>query len=199
MGKPLKAALKAIKPALVPRPAPLVVAPPPPPEPTFREQMRGVIPLPPDGRVHFTPARPSPNPQQRRDPPFMPADANVFASWFDEQATDAEWLDNGTPRDTLKKLRQHHWPLAGWLDLHGHDRDEAQTRLALFLHQSVQKGWRCVCVIHGQGYGSAAGAPVLRPMVRAQLARHPDVLAYCAAPPRDGGDGALLVLLRRHI
>ncbi|MDO8811603.1 MAG: Smr/MutS family protein, partial [Gallionella sp.] len=33
-------------------------------------------------------------------------------------------------------------------------------------------------------------------LTRHWLAQRPDVLAYCDAPPKDGGSGAVLVLLK---
>ena len=36
----------------------------------------------------------------------------------------------------------------------------------------------------------------LRHLVRGWLMQKNEVLAYCQAPPRDGGDGALIALLR---
>jgi DNA-nicking Smr family endonuclease len=37
---------------------------------------------------------------------------------------------------------------------------------------------------------------VLRQLVRGWLAQRDEVLAYCQAKPQDGGEGALMVLLR---
>jgi DNA-nicking Smr family endonuclease len=36
----------------------------------------------------------------------------------------------------------------------------------------------------------------LRQLVKGWLGRRKDVLAFCHAPPNDGGDGALWVLLK---
>ncbi len=195
MSKPLKERLKAIKPALVVKPpAPVVVVPTP--EPGFLELMRDVQPLRPDNRASLPRPLPSPHPRPRNETMACPAAHEAFASWFDEDQSAADFVRNGVPRDIFKRMRTRHWPIASREDLHGHDRDAAEARLLLFLHQASRHGHRMVCVIHGQGFGSA-DRPVLRPMVRALLSRHPDVLAYCAAPPADGGDGAILVLLRR--
>jgi DNA-nicking Smr family endonuclease len=53
-----------------------------------------------------------------------------------------------------------------------------------------------VRIIHGVGYGSAGGEPVLRGMVHSWLVQTPDVVAFCVANRKDGGHGALIVLLR---
>jgi DNA-nicking Smr family endonuclease len=53
-----------------------------------------------------------------------------------------------------------------------------------------------VRVIHGKGLGSRNREPVLKAKVAGWLAQREAVLAFCEAPPRDGGSGAVLVLLR---
>ena len=54
-------------------------------------------------------------------------------------------------------------------------------------------------VIHGRGHNSPAGLPVLREQMSRWLTRGAtgkSVLAFCTARPKDGGGGALYVLLR---
>jgi DNA-nicking Smr family endonuclease len=55
---------------------------------------------------------------------------------------------------------------------------------------------RCVRIIHGVGYGSAGGEPVLRGMVHSWLVQTAETVAFCVANRTDGGNGALVVLLR---
>jgi DNA-nicking Smr family endonuclease len=68
--------------------------------------------------------------------------------------------------------------------------------LAGFLAECLHHGQRCVRVIHGKGLGSPQKLSILRQLVRGWLAQREEVLAYCQARPHDGGEGALLVLLR---
>jgi DNA-nicking Smr family endonuclease len=82
------------------------------------------------------------------------------------------------------------------LDLHGCNREEARALLAAFLAASLKHGLRCVRVIHGKGHGSPGREAVLRRLVRGWLAQKIEVLAYCQAKPQDGGEGAVIVLLR---
>ncbi len=56
---------------------------------------------------------------------------------------------------------------------------------------------QCVRVIHGKGLRSGARGPVLKLSVNRWLRQWDDVLAFVSAPARDGGTGALYVLLRR--
>lgn len=102
--------------------------------------------------------------------------------------------------DILRRLRGGAIPPENRLDLHGLMRTEAEPRLVRFIEAERAAGRRCVLVIHGRGNGSDRG-PVLRDLVRRALARPPlagHVLAFTSAVPRDGGPGALYVLLRRR-
>lgn len=102
----------------------------------------------------------------------------------------------GVGADVVKKLRKRHWPVQDELDLHGLRRDEARDQVGDFIRRAVRRGVRCVRVIHGKGYGSAGGEPVLRGMVHSWLVQKEDVVAFCIASKGDGGHGALIVLLK---
>ena len=55
---------------------------------------------------------------------------------------------------------------------------------------------RCVRIIHGKGSRSEEGQPVLKHKVNYWLRCRDEVLAFTSATGRDGGTGALYVLLR---
>jgi DNA-nicking Smr family endonuclease len=107
-----------------------------------------------------------------------------------------EFLSNGLSRMTLRKLRRGSWPIQDSLDLHGNHIDAARKLLQEFLHEAAQQKLRCVLVIHGKGLNSQGGAAVLRKLARHWLTQHQQVLGYCDAPAKDGGSGAVLVLLK---
>jgi DNA-nicking Smr family endonuclease len=102
----------------------------------------------------------------------------------------------GVGPDVVKKLRKRHWPVQEEIDLHGFTRDQAREVLSDFLNRMNRRGVRCVRVIHGVGYGSAGGEPVLRGMVHSWLVQKSEVVAFCVAGRKDGGHGALIVLLK---
>jgi DNA-nicking Smr family endonuclease len=106
------------------------------------------------------------------------------------------WSAPGVGPDVVKKLRKRHWPVEDELDLHGLTRDDARRHVDTYLRKSSRRGIRCVRIIHGVGYGSAGGEPVLRGMVHSWLVQTGDVVAFCVANRADGGNGALIVLLR---
>lgn len=102
----------------------------------------------------------------------------------------------GLQKNVLKKLRQGHYGLDAEIDLHGLNSREAKQQLLRFLHYCVEDGCRCVHIIHGKGYRSADNHPVLKNNLNIWLQQHQDVQAFCSALPKDGGTGAVLVLLR---
>ena len=85
------------------------------------------------------------------------------------------------------------------LDLHGLTRDEAIESLEAFIASAVRRQQKAVLVITGQGLNSPGG-PVLHGAVSAWLREHGrDLVAEFAPAPRDmGGDGALVVFLKKQ-
>jgi len=84
------------------------------------------------------------------------------------------------------------------LDLHGLSIPQARKLIVEFLHFAIRTGARCVRIVHGKGYKAAQHYPVIKNKVNSWLRQHPDVLAFHSAIPKDGGTGALYVLLKRH-
>ncbi len=81
-------------------------------------------------------------------------------------------------------------------DLHGLRVEVARRVLIEFLDHCARQRVRCARIIHGKGIGSAGRQPVLKCKVNYWLRLRPEVLAFCSATRRDGGTGALYVLLR---
>jgi DNA-nicking Smr family endonuclease len=84
------------------------------------------------------------------------------------------------------------------LDLHGLTQTQAHGRLQAFVADAVSGGCRCVLIVTGKGLETGG---TLRHMVPRWLNEEPNrarVVAFTAAQPRDGGAGALYVLLRRR-
>lgn len=106
----------------------------------------------------------------------------------------------GFDPNVMRKLRAGDFPLQGQIDLHGMTRDEARPTLERFIHNAKIAGHRCVLVVTGRGLNSKDQIPVIRQSVQAWLSRGKPsraVLGFCSARPKDGGTGAVYVLLRR--
>ena len=75
--------------------------------------------------------------------------------------------------------------------------DEALERLETQLRGFAGQGRREVLVVHGKGQGSIGGISVLGPEVRNWCDRNPVLVSsWREAPPRWGGSGAIVVVLK---
>ena len=102
----------------------------------------------------------------------------------------------GLQNTVLKKLRRGYFGLDAEIDLHGLTSNAAKQQLLHFLNHCAEAGYRCVHIVHGKGYRSADNHPVLKNNLNVWLRQHKDVQAFCSAPPKDGGTGAVFVLLQ---
>lgn len=166
----------------------------------FRQAVRDVRPLPPHGRAARTEPKPPPRPRQSEaDEQAVLQEALHGPLSVDdrlEMGVEAAFLREGLPRRVLADLRRGRWVVQEELDLHGLTREAAREALGQFMADALHRGHRCLRLIHGKGLGSPGQEPVLKHLARAWLARRDEILAFCQARPQDGGDGALLILLR---
>ena len=105
----------------------------------------------------------------------------------------------GVDRRTAERLKRGRMAVEARLDLHGLTQAEAHRALDAFVAASYDAGRRCLLVITGKGQGKQEGG-VLRGKVPLWLNQAPNrgrVLAFDYAQQRDGGTGALYVMLRR--
>ena len=101
------------------------------------------------------------------------------------------------PLKVLKDLRRGRYSIQSELDLHGLTADEARVMLRDFMTEVMLEGHRCVRIVHGKGLRSGPRGPVLKVKLNKWLPQWEQVLAFTTAPARDGGTGALYVLLAR--
>jgi DNA-nicking Smr family endonuclease len=152
-----------------------------------------------------TPTKPKPLPEPRqRDIDEASVLREALSDDFDVESlldTDAalSFRRRGVGPEVTRKLRRGVWAIQAQLDLHGLRRDAARDQLAAFFREATLQGLRCVRVIHGKGNGSPGGEPVLKAKVRSWLVQKNEVMAFTQARASDGGNGALLVLLRPGI
>jgi len=158
--------------------------------------MQGVRPLPPG------PRRAVPDWQAQPPAPVVaskqrPLRESLHVEGEGEELTGAAF---GVARDLVRSLARGEIVPEAELNLHHLTADAAAHQAERFIEQSLEKGRRCVLLIHGRGLHSGPSGPALRPALVERLCRRPlseHVLAFTSAPPRHGGPGALLVLLRR--
>lgn len=154
--------------------------------------------------------RPLDAPRAGAPPPDPPAAAPVSGAAPPAAAPPAAAPRRGAPlgpgleavgldRRSALRLKRGQMPIEARLDLHGMTQAEAHGALLRFLARAREGGTRAVLIITGKG--GAGGEGVLRRSVPRWLAE-PDcrgsILATAPAQPKDGGAGALYVLLRRR-
>ena len=103
----------------------------------------------------------------------------------------------GVQLSLLKRLRQGHVPWEAGLDLHGYTVDQARDELSTFIRDAARQQLRAVIVVHGKAFTQPGQPALLKSCVNDWLRQLDPVLAFCSAQPRDGGTGAVYVLLRR--
>lgn len=171
----------------------------------LRQSMRDVAPLKKRGQSVVM-SRPAASPEQleqrRRhavgapiSTPALPQASDQYVS-VQGESNDLRHLRAGCGTDVLRDLERNRWPIESSLDLHGSDLEQARERLDNFLRSCLEHGVRCVRIVHGTGYGSRNGEPVLRHAVRRWLTQLPSVLAYMECAPNEGGQGAVKLVLQ---
>lgn len=159
----------------------------------FREAMQGVNPQRHDRASHRrpAPARRLRRMEEQEDHRLYPRPA---AGRFDDDE-ETVFARNGLQRSAIRRLRRGGIPREAEVDLHGCRVAEAEQLLARSLRECLRQEIRCVLIIHGKGLRSPNDEAILKHETAHWLRLHPGVLAYCPAQPRDGGGGALYVLL----
>ena len=116
---------------------------------------------------------------------------------FDHPEYIEGWVDLAGKR-FLPHLRSGLYSIQGQIDLHGLSQTEARELVDAFIVNMSRFRECCVKIIHGRGLNSSDKAVLKDSLQRwfstRRLARH--VVAYASAPVKDGGVGALYVLLR---
>lgn len=85
----------------------------------------------------------------------------------------------------------------GTIDLHDMNQEEAHRAVTRFIARAEREGWRNLRIITGKG---ARSGGILREKTIGWLNSAPftgKILAISHASPREGGEGVLLVLLKR--
>ena len=170
----------------------------------FRQTVKDVRPLAKDNRVESA--------NLPRLPPFVSghrpgsgmdewdqssAGSGVAEAGAAEEASNGGFKPKavGSSSRLLKQLSKGRLPIGDRLDMHGKTWTEAKTAVDRFLEEAVNHRLQCVLIISGKGYRSTNGA-VLQPALQHWLKVHDRVRGYSQALPRDGGNGAVYVLLR---
>lgn len=201
--KQLQAAIKPAAPTVAPKPPP-----PPADKELFLAAMKGVTPLKPSQRqqkTNITKKQKAAQVEQfkrkqqhavgKSSLPALQGISDYYSASYSEQPQ-SDYLNPLCGTDVLRNLKKDRWMVLASIDLHGATLEKARMRLEYFLQHSLAEGYKCVRIVHGIGYGSKNSGPVLPTAVRRWLSQLDFVLAYTDCQPREGGAGAVKVLLR---
>ena len=166
-------------------------------ESLFLSEMSGVTPLKSDNKIKFK-NKPKQAPRQDIDETYSFAIDDVFsdAEMVEDCPDILSFSRSGLQHNVLKKLRQGKHPVEHALDLHGLTVIQARKELQEFLGECAAAAVRHAIIIHGKGFRSK-DKPVIKPMVNRWLRSVDNVLAFHSAQPKDGGSGAVYVLLKK--
>jgi DNA-nicking Smr family endonuclease len=106
------------------------------------------------------------------------------------------FLRNGVQKKVLRELKKGtRYRVQNNLDLHGLTQLQAQHEIDAAFNYLTLDQLNCLLIIHGKGLHSTSGA-TLKEFTATYLKTLPAVKAYCSAQQRDGGSGALYVLVK---
>lgn len=161
----------------------------------FSQAMEGVKPL----STNTASIKKKPEPIRKRQQEISKKIEDTLSDEFIPACEDhLEFMRPGVQKSFLKQIRNGKVEIQDHLDLHGYRRDDARKTLLDFLNHAQQQSFKLVRIVHGKGYHSDDSQPVLKAMVNKWLQCIPDVLAFVSATARDGGTGAVYVLLKKR-
>lgn len=148
--------------------------------------------LPPEQTGAKPPPKPAPAPTVARPKPALPIQPLPELTHADQPGLD---------KSTAKRMRRGQVKISGRIDLHGLTQAEAHRALDAFLDAAWYAGKREVLVITGKGTRADGSIGVLRQEVPRWLNEFPNrakIVAFSHAAPKDGGEGALYVRLKKR-
>ena len=172
----------------------------------FRQTMRYVQPLKDTRRAILPPVPAAAKAilhgrraaAQGAEPGLLPTVSDLFAP-APVVADPDSYLKPGLGPDVIKNLKRDKWPVEASLDLHGATLEQARERLDQFLQSCLAHGVKCIRIVHGKGYGSKDGTPILKEVVRRWLTQFDAVLACTECSELNGGSGAVQALLKKQV
>ncbi len=167
----------------------------------FRREVGPVNPQRPTNRADVgRKARRTPAPLRSKQDPLQEQieRLDTFQPLNAEAGDELSFIRPGVQHALFRRLRRGHYAIRSELDLHGMTTAQARRALVNYLHDSRDRGERCVRIIHGKGYNSPERRPVLKSNLNAWLRQCKEVLAFSSAPQSDGGTGAVYVLVSRR-
>ena len=168
----------------------------------FKQEMEGVKPLNQEKKINLTKTG-----KTQQDPTVL-RDHAEHGKKKDNNYLDLENITPVQPGEPLgmkkpgvqegvyKKLRLGKYTPESHLDLHRLTIPEARVKVFDTINISQKQNQRCILITHGKGVKSKTPGK-MKSHVNHWLQQIPDVLAFHSAQARDGGTGAVYVLLKK--
>jgi len=168
---------------------------------SFRKAMADVKPLKPSSKLNHPSQRHKIKVKNNRISTHHGDDSQIKLSDFEAQVVShssfLSYKQDGVQAHYFRKLKQGHFVVEAQLDLHGYTIDQARSALINFIESALSNKLRVVRIIHGKGFRGKEFKPLLKNKVNSWLKQLPMILAFSSCLPKDGGTGAVYVLLRR--
>tara|TARA_B100000989_G_C19533092_1_gene471498 strand:+ start:10763 stop:11305 length:543 start_codon:yes stop_codon:yes gene_type:complete len=165
----------------------------------FRDAMSGVTPNKPSGRVKREAPMPD-NRNERRQNATQHREV-IYPTPSPEITVGAEdklfFCRPGIQARQQKRLKQGQFPIEASLDLHRLTLSEAEASLNKFLGECLAREYRHIHIIHGKGLSTKESTPLLKNFLNNWLREQDQVLAFASCKSKDGGAGAVYILLKR--
>ena len=107
------------------------------------------------------------------------------------------YKSTGTNSASLRRFRNHFGKIKSCLDLHGYTRTSAIEVLNDHIKQCQSERIPYFLVIFGKGLSSPGGS-ILKRTICSYMIASPEILAYEFAMPKNGGNGAAYVMLKKR-
>lgn len=163
----------------------------------FQKAMKKVRPLKAQGKVLLQKKVVKKRPFVERPDEEIESKIAFLSDYTNEEVVSSQthlfFAREGLSPKQLRRLKHGKINIQAILDLHGCDSQSAKEMLLQFIEQCYKKNVRCISIIHGKGH---VDQPILKNKINQWLRQLEMVLAFCSAIPKDGGTGAVYVLLK---
>lgn len=165
----------------------------------FMQAMQGVTPLKTDAKVVHKVKKTDDNAAFRRAAAqggegFETGSLSDMQALLNPVAGEA-YLSYKNPtlqNKVFEQLKQGKLRWYDGVDLHGSSIEESRSAICLLIHNALENGENVVKIVHGKGKDA-----IIKTCVNGWLRQMPQVMAFVSAPANDGGNGAVLVLLKK--
>jgi DNA-nicking Smr family endonuclease len=132
--------------------------------------------------------------QSKLDKHFVNPHDLYFQDHLDKEDK-MEFFREGLQRQLIQKIKKGKITIEARLDLHGMTRESALQHTKNFIEKCQERDIRLVCIVHGKGY-SSEHKPILKNWLDQWMRQQSSILAFYSAPQKEGGNGAVIVLLK---